>query len=448
MQSFAKIIFLIGDLIFLNLCIVFSFIVAGKSYNEVNSNEAYLLIFSNLAWFFLVLVSNPYNIHKSWSVSKIVRSQFVFIFIHLLVIASLVFFFNKVYSLFQISLIYLLFIPLFFSWKILSYYLRKVFTPEVPFKNYIIIGRNETSAELRKYYMLNSELGYRFLTYFENDLEGLPIDRIRQYCANEEVHEVICVASNPNDPIFKQLVDFGLDSLIKVRLVVNPDKSSQQFLRLDQTEDREILDIVPISLDKSQSQFAKRVFDVLFSSAFLILIMSWFLPIIAILIKLDSKGPVFFLQVRNGLNNMPFLCFKFRTMKVNDESDKIQTTKDDPRITKLGAFLRKTSIDELPQFINVFIGNMSLIGPRPHPIELNEKFAPLINTLMSRHYVKPGITGLAQCMGYRGETQALADMENRVRLDRYYIENWTFWLDIKIIFLTVVSLIRGSDKAY
>jgi len=448
MQSFAKIIFLIGDLIFLNLCIVFSFIVAGKSYNEVNSNEAYLLIFSNLAWFFLVLVSNPYNIHKSWSVSKIVRSQFVFIFIHLLVIASLVFFFNKVYSLFQISLIYLLFIPLFFSWKILSYYLRKVFTPEVPFKNYIIIGRNETSAELRKYYMLNSELGYRFLTYFENDLEGLPIDRIRQYCANEEVHEVICVASNPNDPIFKQLVDFGLDSLIKVRLVVNPDKSSQQFLRLDQTEDREILDIVPISLDKSQSQFAKRVFDVLFSSAFLILIMSWFLPIIAILIKLDSKGPVFFLQVRNGLNNMPFLCFKFRTMKVNDESDKIQTTKDDPRITKLGAFLRKTSIDELPQFINVFIGNMSLIGPRPHPIELNEKFAPLINTLMSRHYVKPGITGLAQCMGYRGETQTLADMENRVRLDRYYIENWTFWLDIKIIFLTVVSLIRGSDKAY
>jgi len=448
MQSFAKIIFLIGDLIFLNLCIVFSFIVAGKSYNEVNSNEAYLLIFSNLAWFFLVLVSNPYNIHKSWSVSKIVRSQFVFIFIHLLVIASLVFFFNKVYSLFQISLIYLLFIPLFFSWKILSYYLRKVFTPEVPFKNYIIIGRNETSAELRKYYMLNSELGYRFLTYFENDLEGLPIDRIRQYCANEEVHEVICVASNPNDPIFKQLVDFGLDSLIKVRLVVNPDKSSQQFLRLDQTEDREILDIVPISLDKSQSQFAKRVFDVLFSSAFLILIMSWFLPIIAILIKLDSKGPVFFLQVRNGLNNMPFLCFKFRTMKVNDESDKIQTTKDDPRITKLGAFLRKTSIDELPQFINVFIGNMSLIGPRPHPIELNEKFAPLINTLMSRHYVKPGITGLAQCMGYRGETQTLADMENRVRLDRYYIENWTFGLDIKIIFLTVVSLIRGSDKAY
>lgn len=448
MQSFAKIIFLFGDLIFLNLCIVFSFIFAGESGIGVNSNEAYLLIFSNLAWFFLVLVSNPYNIHKSWSVSKIVRSQFVFIFIHLLVIASLVFFFNKVYSLFQISLIYLLFIPLFFSWKILSYYLRKVFTPEVPFKNYIIIGRNETSAELRKYYMLNSELGYRFLTYFENDLEGLPIDRIRQYCANEEVHEVICVASNPNDPIFKQLVDFGLDSLIKVRLVVNPDKSSQQFLRLDQTEDREILDIVPISLDKSQSQFAKRVFDVLFSSAFLILIMSWFLPIIAILIKLDSKGPVFFLQVRSGLNNMPFLCFKFRTMKVNDESDKIQTTKDDPRITKLGAFLRKTSIDELPQFINVFIGNMSLIGPRPHHIKLNEKFAPLIANIMSRHYVKPGITGLAQCMGYRGETQTLADMENRVRLDRYYIENWTFWLDIKIIFLTVVSLIRGSDKAY
>lgn len=414
----------------------------------LNSNEAYLIIFSNLAWFFLVLVSNPYNINKSWSVSKIVRSQFVFLFIHLLVIASLVFFFKKEYSLFQISLIYLLFIPLFFSWKILSYYLRKVFTPEVPFKNYIIIGKNETSTELRKYYMLNPELGYKFLTYFENDLDGHSIDRIRVFCANEEVHEIICVASKPNDPIFKVLVDFGLDSLIKVRLVINPDKSSQQFLRLDQTEDRETLDVIPIVLDKSQSQFAKRIFDVVFSSAFLILVMSWFLPIIAILIKLNSRGPVFFLQLRSGRDNKPFLCFKFRTMKVNAEADKIQASKDDPRITKLGRFLRKSSIDELPQFINVLMGSMSVVGPRPHMLKHTEEYSKLIEKFLGRHYVKPGITGLAQCMGYRGETRNLADMENRVRLDRHYIENWTFWLDIKIIFLTVVSLIRGSDKAY
>lgn len=135
-------------------------------------------------------------------------------------------------------------------------------------------------------------------------------------------------------------------------------------------------------------------------------------------------------------------------MSFEKDAEFKQAAKNDPRITKIGKFLRKSSFDELPQFINVFLGEMSLIGPRPHPIKLNERFEPLISNIMSRHYVKPGITGLAQCMGYRGETQTLADMENRVRLDRYYIENWSFWLDIKIIFLTIVSLIRGSDKAY
>jgi lipopolysaccharide/colanic/teichoic acid biosynthesis glycosyltransferase len=135
-------------------------------------------------------------------------------------------------------------------------------------------------------------------------------------------------------------------------------------------------------------------------------------------------------------------------MVVNSESDTKQATKNDSRITRLGKFLRKSSIDEFPQFINVIINDMSLIGPRPHPIKLNEEFAQHINNIMARHYVKPGITGLAQCMGYRGETKDLADMENRVRLDRYYIENWSFWLDIRIIFLTIISLLRGSEKAY
>ena len=183
-------------------------------------------------------------------------------------------------------------------------------------------------------------------------------------------------------------------------------------------------------------------------AVFLLAIFSWLYPIIFILIKINSKGPVFFVQRRNGLKNRPFGCIKFRTMSFDRNAKFIQATKNDARITGVGKFLRKSSIDELPQFINVFLGNMSLIGPRPHPIKLNEEFSLLISNIMSRHYVKPGITGLAQCMGYRGETQTLADMENRVRLDRHYIENWSFWLDIKIIFLTVVSLMRGSDKAY
>jgi exopolysaccharide biosynthesis polyprenyl glycosylphosphotransferase len=445
MQSLVKILFLIGDLIFLNLCIFLSIKITESS---IDSNAVYLLIFSNLAWFFLVLVSNPYNINKGWSVSKILRSQFVFIFIHLLVIASLVFFLRKHYSFFQIALIYILFIPFFFSWKVISYYFRKVFTAEVPYKNYIIIGRNETATEIRKYYLQNPELGFRFITYFEDDLSESGIEEIRKFCVKSEVHEIICCVQSLNDPTFKHLVGFGLDSLIKVRLVVDFKGSNEQSIRLDRFDNQKILDIVPIPLDRPQNQLAKRVFDLIFSSAFLMLVMSWLLPILALIIKLDSRGPVFFVQLRSGQDNTPFKCLKFRTMKVSSDADIKQATKDDPRITKLGQFLRKTSIDEFPQFINVFLGSMSVIGPRPHMLRHTEEYSKLIDEFMGRHYVKPGITGLAQCLGYRGETKNLVDMENRVRMDRFYIENWTFWLDIKIIFLTVVSLIRGSDKAF
>jgi putative colanic acid biosysnthesis UDP-glucose lipid carrier transferase len=445
MQSLVKVFFLIGDLLFLNLCIYFSLNITES---PIDSSAIYLLIFSNLTWFFLVLVSNPYSINKGWSVSKIFRSQVVFIFIHILVIVALIYFLKQHYSVFEIALIYVLFVPLFFSWKIVSYYLRKLFTAEVPFKNYIIIGKNVTGTEIRKYYMQNPELRYRFVTYFDNDLSESGLEQIRNFCVKSEIHEIICCVQNVNNASFKQLVSFGLDTLVKVRMVVDFKGPDQQSIPLDRFDNQKILDIVPIPLDQPQNQFIKRIFDVVFSTAFLLLTMSWLLPILAIIIKLDSRGPVFFVQLRSGQDNKPFKCLKFRSMKVNVEADAKQATKDDPRITKLGMFLRKSSIDEFPQFFNVFIGSMSVIGPRPHMLKHTEEYSKLIDTFMGRHYVKPGITGLAQCMGYRGETQTVADMENRVRLDRYYIENWTFWLDIKIVFLTVVSLIRGSDKAF
>jgi lipopolysaccharide/colanic/teichoic acid biosynthesis glycosyltransferase len=135
-------------------------------------------------------------------------------------------------------------------------------------------------------------------------------------------------------------------------------------------------------------------------------------------------------------------------MIVNQDADAKQATRDDSRITKFGQFLRKTSIDELPQFFNVFMGDMSVVGPRPHMIKHTEEYSRLLEKFISRQYAKPGITGLAQSMGYRGETKDLHEMKNRFRLDRFYIENWSFALDLKIIYLTVISLLRGSEKAY
>jgi exopolysaccharide biosynthesis polyprenyl glycosylphosphotransferase len=192
----------------------------------------------------------------------------------------------------------------------------------------------------------------------------------------------------------------------------------------------------------------KRSFDILFSLIIILGFLSWILPVISILIKLDSKGPIFFRQQRSGKGNNHFWCWKFRTMYMNDECDIKQATKGDIRITRIGNILRKTSIDELPQFFNVLIGNMSIVGPRPHPLKLNEQFSPVIEKFMIRHSVKPGITGLAQAKGYRGETSTTIMMSNRVRLDRFYVENWSIILDMKIIILTVVAMLKGDQNAY
>jgi len=443
-----KLIFFLSDLIFLNLAIAFSFYFTEHSLRiDENANELYLILFSNIGWLFLVLVANPYSLHKGWSLSKIIKSQSVFLFIHLLIIVSLIVFFGKNYSLSQVLIVYLIFLPLFFVWKVLVIFFRRLLIGEIPYKNYILVGRNRLSEEIRKYYLVNYQEGYRFKGYFDSEFDSVQLASFKEFCNQKDVHEIYYCVENANPAQFKHLVQYGLDSLIKVKLISGSVQENQS-IQLDKFDQAPGFNVTFLPLDSISNQIFKRLFDIVFSGVFLLIVFSWLYPLIVILIKLDSKGPVFFNQKRNGLNNKPFTCFKFRTMSYEKNAAFTQATRNDPRITRIGKFLRKSSIDELPQFINVFLGQMSLIGPRPHPIKLNEQFAPLITSLISRHYVKPGITGLAQCMGYRGETQTLADMENRVRLDRYYIENWSFWLDIKIIFLTVVSLIRGSDKAY
>lgn len=191
---------------------------------------------------------------------------------------------------------------------------------------------------------------------------------------------------------------------------------------------------------------AKRSMDIVISLLVLAFLFSWLYPILFLLIKADSKGPLFFKQLRHGKDNIPFYCYKFRTMVINDEADTKQATKNDPRVTKIGSFLRKTCLDELPQILNVIRGEMSIVGPRPHPIILNERFSKEITNLMSRHIVKPGITGLAQSKGFIGEIGNYYDMNSRFKLDLFYVRNWSFWLDAKIIFWTFWILIsRGKN---
>jgi lipopolysaccharide/colanic/teichoic acid biosynthesis glycosyltransferase len=169
---------------------------------------------------------------------------------------------------------------------------------------------------------------------------------------------------------------------------------------------------------------------------------------LALIIKKQSKGPVLFKQLRTGKKNQPFWCYKFRSMQINTLSDSLQAKKEDPRITPIGQFMRRTSIDELPQFFNVLLGNMSVVGPRPHMVKQTDAYTELISDFMVRHFVKPGITGLAQVSGYRGETKRVIDMKRRVKTDIKYLQNWSFIGDLKICILTVFMTLKGDDNAF
>lgn len=192
----------------------------------------------------------------------------------------------------------------------------------------------------------------------------------------------------------------------------------------------------------------KRIFDFLFASLVIIFLLSWLVPLIALLIKLESNGPVFFKQLRTGKNGLPFYCLKFRSMRVNADADLKQASQGDSRITKLGGFLRKSSLDELPQFFNVLQGEMSVVGPRPHMLSHTEYYSKAIDNFMERHIIMPGITGLAQVSGYRGETKEVESMAKRVDADIKYLYNWSFLLDMKIVLLTVRQVFKGNKSAF
>ena len=201
-------------------------------------------------------------------------------------------------------------------------------------------------------------------------------------------------------------------------------------------------------MDRKLNALSKRIFDVLFSTVVILFLLSWLVPLMAVIIRLESKGPIFFRQLRNGIDNKPFYCYKFRSMAVNSDSDKKWATRNDTRVTKVGKFIRRTSIDELPQFYNVLFGKMSVVGPRPHPLKLTDDLAKKHNKFMVRHLIKPGITGLAQVKGERGGIETDMDGLNRLRYDIFYVENWSMVLDFKIIVQTVLNAIKGEEKAY
>ena len=344
--------------------------------------------------------------------------------------------------------------PLVSTWRIgliflLSQYRKKGYN----FRRIIIVGSGEIAIELKQIVERNTQFGYKIIGVFsdekiiDKDYIG-PVDRIEEFSYKNNIDEIYCSISDLKTNQVSYLTEFSDNNLIRLKLLPDVRGFSNRKLKIDFYEHVPVLIFRNIPLDDIANRFLKRLFDFLFSLIVILLVLSWLFPIIAILIKLNSKGPVLFKQVRSGKNNADFKCWKFRTMYVNTGADSKQASKSDARITSLGAFLRKTSIDEMPQFFNVFYGHMSVVGPRPHMTKHTEEYAGIVNKYMFRHFVKPGITGLAQVKGLRGETKSSLAMEHRIRLDMLYIENWSLILDLKIIVLTILNVFKGDDKAY
>lgn len=204
---------------------------------------------------------------------------------------------------------------------------------------------------------------------------------------------------------------------------------------------------VRLSMLNPSGMFFKRCFDIAFSIV-ACLAIAFFIPVIALIIKLQSRGPIFFAQDRTGKYGRTFRCLKFRTMRTNGECNIRQCTKHDPRVFPFGRFLRRTNLDELPQFFNVLMGDMSIVGPRPHMLYHTDYYSKLIPHYMNRHFVRPGITGWAQVTGFRGETRELWQMEGRVRCDMWYINHWSLWLDLRIMVMTVKTIFVRDEMAY
>lgn len=348
---------------------------------------------------------------------------------------------------------YLIFSIFCVGWRIIWYYAIRYYRAHgYNYRSVVVVGFSRISQKLVDYFKNNPGFGYRFLGYFDNSISGEHIlgrtDNIPEFGMRNKIDIIYAYLPGMNDDQIKFLVDYAENNLIQMKIISQFSKLGLNNLSIQNHGTIPVVNITEIPLDNRINQIVKRAFDIVFSFMVMLLVLSWLIPLIGLLIKIESKGPVLFKQPRNGLNNNKFNIYKFRTMYVHDDSKVIQAKKGDSRITRLGSFLRKTSLDEFPQFLNVFAGDMSVVGPRPHAIKHNEEFQKKIDRFVQRHAVKPGITGLAQAKGFRGETATFNDISGRVRLDRFYVKNWSIFLDFKIIFLTFVSFLRGSEKAY
>ncbi|MCF8274479.1 MAG: undecaprenyl-phosphate glucose phosphotransferase [Flavobacteriaceae bacterium] len=419
---------------------------------EINLTNIYLFsLYISVCW---VLISFRNNFYEVQRFTKIVHIT-TLILGQLVVFSLILYAFIGVFKQPNISRLalaqYLLFVSAIVTFfKFLVFYLLNKYRSALGgnLRNVVVIGDTDKTKQLINIFNKRVEFGYKFKKQFTIKDDNFSLQKCITYIVENKIDEIYASIAELSNKQINKLIDFADNNLKELKFIPDNKDIYTKKLKYEYYDYIPIISLRDIPLKVPFNKFAKRVFDILVSSAVIIFLLSWLTPLLAILIKLESKGPVFFKQTRNGFNYKEFDCYKFRSMTPNNEAHLYQVTKGDNRITKMGKFIRKTSIDELPQFFNVLFGDMSVVGPRPHMVSHTNMYAESVDKFMVRHFVKPGITGLAQVSGFRGEVETDKDIINRVKYDIFYIENWSLLLDIKIAIQTFVNAIKGDEKAY
>src|SRR6185312_13448693 len=449
--------FVCADLVALNLVHAMVLLIFRNIPQGGDRTYGLLFLVGNIAWLMSAYSVRLYIENAQPDVYRFAKRTVKGFVIFALVVLMFAFIYHHAYSrLFIFAGFSCFFIYLLFSRLLLigiSYFSQG---PYRITRRIVVVGYNEVAKRfVERFSVIRKD--FQVDGYFEDrqkitELSNLPIigniDECLDYAVNSNIHEIYSTIPPEKNASIYDMAKQAEKSLIRFKFIPDFSLYVNRNTYIEYLDDFPILSLRPEPLEDMGNSVKKRVFDVAFSLMVMTLFLSWLIPILALLIKLTSRGPVFFKQMRSGKNNKQFTCYKLRTMTVNKEANIKQVTLHDARITKIGRILRKTNLDELPQFINVFLGDMSVLGPRPHMLVHTNMYSKIMGEYMIRHFLKPGITGWAQVNGYRGEIKDDEQLRKRIDHDIWYMENWSLWLDAKVVGRTVYGTLKGDKNAY
>ena len=445
------------DLLSLNMVLLFASLAIFRADAIYTKEYHFLFAIFNLVWMTSVYLTQLY-MSKNWLDFELFFKRTFKCYVSTVALLLLfIFIYHYQFSRFFIIFCFsgfatiLLFNRIVFNLLVIS--LRSRFKMS---KKVIVLGYNEVSRRLIDYFQKEAKL-IKLAGCFDDKGEiksssALPVFNNLRDCMpfvkQNEITEIYSTLVPEHYPYLFELAKEAENEFVYFKFVPDFHIFVNRNIYVDFINDIPVLSLRKEPLEDTGNRIKKRAVDIITSSLVILFILSWLIPLLAILIKLDSRGPVFFVQTRSGKSNQPFRCLKFRSLRVNTDADSKQVSRNDDRTTRVGRIMRKTNIDELPQFFNIFLGDMSVVGPRPHMLKHTEQFSELYKEYMIRHFVKPGLTGWAQVNGFRGEIRDNDFLKKRVEFDTWYIENWSLFLDMRIIMQTVLVTIKGDKNAF